>query len=295
MTPLPWPTFLVIGAPKAGTSTLHALLAQVPDVFMSTPKEIQYFNHPEHPDFPLSWYAEYFFTAGADMRHRAESSPTYTMYPVIRDVPRRIHEMNPTIKLVYMIRDPVDRMVSAYAQSRHLGWETGPLPEAVMHMGLVGPSMYWLQLSEYLRWFAPHQVHVETMDDLEREPQRVLERIGGFLDVDVPAIDTGPRLNTRATQRATRRWYAWVMRRLHARDLVFNRWQWRLHRTRIASRTFRPDELALDPHTAAELRRLFAADLRQLEEFLDRPLPPWRRDYGLGAVPPRPSSRRGAA
>ena len=289
MEDLTLPTFLVIGAPKSGTSTLHSLLSQLPDVYMSEPKEIQYFSHPEHPDFPLRWYAA-FFAAGAGRRHRAESSPTYAMFPAIRDVPRRIHAMNPNIKLIYLVRDPVDRMVSAYAQSRHLGFETAPLSEAIMHMAHVGPSMYWLQVSEYLRWFDPAQIHVEFLDDLGTDPQQVLERIGAFLDVDVPAIDASHRLNTRETLRATRPWYARVMKFLRPRGLVRNRWQWRVHRSRIASRPLRPEDHALDPHLAGELRRLFAIDLRELAEFLDRPLPPWSHAYGL-KTPQRTSAR----
>jgi len=196
--------------------------------------------------------------------------------------------MNPDIQLVYMVRDPVERMVSAYAQSRHLGYETRPIHEAITDMAYVAPSQYWLQLSEYLRWFEPRQIHVETLDDLDQDPHGVVGRIGSFLGVDVPAIDTNQRLNTRARQRATRGWYAPLIMFLRHRRLDGTRWQQRLHRSRLASRELRIEERTIHPTLADELRHLFTDDLRNLESFLGRPLPTWGRAGGDAAS----SSRR---
>ena len=272
----PKPTFLVIGAGKAGTTTLHAMLGTLSSVFTSVPKEIQYFSHPENPDFPLEWYFDH-FRGGQEFPHRGESSPTYSMFPTIRSVPDRIHAMNPDVRLLYMVREPVSRMVSAYAHNRRSGYETRPIETAITtDVAYQAPSMYALQLSEYLRRFSIDQIHVEDLRDLSENPRGVLDRVCDFLEVDpdghpVDAQNPTPRLAVRPSYRP-------LLRRFRARGLANRRWQRALQRSPIGSRPLSRAETSIDDDLRGDLRRVFAHDIAALEELLGRSFAHWRAD-----------------
>ena len=127
------PEFLIIGAPKAGTTALHSALALHPDVFMTTPKEPKYWMCGDAP--PPHWTGpgdahsqqewvwrrrdyEALFEPGAQHRARGESTPFYLWsYPA----QRRIAEHLPDVKLIAVVRDPIDR---AYSNWMHL-WSDG--------------------------------------------------------------------------------------------------------------------------------------------------------------------------
>lgn len=267
------PTVLVIGAGKAGTSTVHRMLDTLSTVHMSTPKEIEYFSHPEHPDYPLSWYYEY-FRAGAGLRHRGESSPTYTMYPLVLGVPERIHRMDPDVRLIYLVREPVSRMVSAYGQACRMGYERRPIDQALTRdLGYFAPSMYWLQLSEYLRFFDRDQIHVEDLDDLRQDPMGVLARMARFLDVSNDGRPVAPA--NPANRRIVRRGYAPVLDALRRRGLAKRGWQRSIQSSPMGSRRLQPEAFRLSPEVAQEVGRFFTSDIEALEDFFSRSFAHW--------------------
>src|SRR4051812_36073420 len=107
------PTFLVIGAAKSGTTSLHSYLDLHPRVAMSEPKEPSFFNR-EDWEIRRDWY-ESLFDPAAEVR--GESSTAYTRYPIVRGAPERIRALVPDAKLVYVVRDPIDRLVAHWVQS----------------------------------------------------------------------------------------------------------------------------------------------------------------------------------
>lgn len=186
-----WPNLLVIGAHKAGTTSLHHYLDAHPDVSMSARKELAYFAGP---DFPVSgsrwtlgpeWYRSNF--TGPAAVH-GESSTDYTFYPRIPGVPRRIREAVPDVKLIYAVRDPIERFLSHYGHARGRGLERRSLPELLRSPALAESpymvrSRYWLQLEQYLQWFDTAQVLVVSTHDLMRDRNHTLARIFRFLQV----------------------------------------------------------------------------------------------------------------
>src|SRR3954452_21113023 len=113
-----WPNLLIIGAHKAGTTSLHRYLDIHPEVRMSEHKELAYFCGPTNDPLLVSrrhlgeaWYRANF--VGSVAVH-GESSTPYTFYSVVRGVPQRIHGAIPDVKLIYIVRDPVDRLISHY-------------------------------------------------------------------------------------------------------------------------------------------------------------------------------------
>ena len=115
------PNLIIIGAMKCGTSALHQYLDQHPDIAMSKEKELDFFIEDRNWRKGLDWYRSMFPDSGVV---RGEASPDYTHYPAIPGVPERMHTVVPGAKLIYMVRDPVERMLSQYMHNRWTGIET---------------------------------------------------------------------------------------------------------------------------------------------------------------------------
>jgi len=179
------PNLIVIGAAKCGTTSLHEYLDEHPQISMSREKELHFFVDRKNWSRGLGWYESQF---DAETPVRGESSPGYSAFPLYRGVPERMAETIPHARLVYLVRDPVERVVSHYSH-RTVNWpEMRKLEEALadphLHEWLVTPSRYWLQLEQYLARFPAEQILVVDADELGASRAEVLARIFAFVGVD---------------------------------------------------------------------------------------------------------------
>jgi Sulfotransferase domain len=178
------PNLLVIGAAKCGTTSLHEYLHLHPEVAMSREKELNFFVPEKNGGRSLEWY-ERQFDEGAPVR--GESSPAYTAHPFYPGPPARIRTLLPDVRLVYLVRDPVERTVSHWLHRASTHHEMPSFEDALdSEQGewIVGLSRYWLQLEQYLAHFPPEQILVVDSDDLRERRDETLARIFGFVGVD---------------------------------------------------------------------------------------------------------------
>jgi hypothetical protein len=157
------PTFAVIGAMKAGTTSISAALATHPDVFICTPKEPQFFT--TRWDRGLAWYESLFDPAGGALA-RGDASTSYTDFPRKPLAAQRMAETVPDVKLVYIVRDPVERMRSHYRHRLADGNEMRPIGEALLDDRYLLRSAYGLQIEQYLACFPREQLLVLDGADL---------------------------------------------------------------------------------------------------------------------------------
>ena len=175
---------LIIGAQKCGTTSLHEYLDLHPAISMSRDKEPNFYNW--YFDRGLDWY-------GAQWPEpapvRGEASTDYTVHPIFPGVPERIRAVAPETKLVYLVRDPVDRMVSHYMH----GYLTGLFHEPAQELfsrpdigdhDLVVRGLYAMQLEQFLEVFPRDQLMVVDQRDLLGERRATLRRVFSFLEVD---------------------------------------------------------------------------------------------------------------
>jgi len=177
------PDFIVIGAMNCGTTSLHRYLGLHPDIGMSTPKETDFFLASTSHD--VSWYKECF---PKDARIRGESSPNYSKYPTKPGVPERIHALLPNVQLIYLVRDPIARIVSHYLHSLDRRREHRSI-DAVLSGDLsknhyVLCSSYHLQLMRYLKFYSEDQILVVASERLRHNRRKVLQNIFRFLGVN---------------------------------------------------------------------------------------------------------------
>ena len=132
--PAPAPDFAIIGAMKSATSTLHVQLSAVSGVAMSSPKEPCFFSDDEIFARGEAWYDACFAHAGpGDLR--GESSTHYTKLPTLPHACERLHRRRPDAKLLYVIRHPIDRLISHYVHGWTEGWHRGDLERAIDDAG----------------------------------------------------------------------------------------------------------------------------------------------------------------
>ncbi len=171
----PLPAFLVAGPPRTGTSWLHEVLqphAHLPGLT----KETRFFDL--HYRRGLDWYRDH-FPCVTDGRPVGEVAPTYFASPEARD---RIAAAIPHVKLVFIFRHPVQRIISLYRLKRAYGMVGADLETALdRDPELIGSSRYAAHLVGWQSRFPPDQIHVAFYEDLRRDPQIFVDRIADFL------------------------------------------------------------------------------------------------------------------
>jgi hypothetical protein len=175
---------IIIGAEKCGTSALYYYLAQHPEVFMSREKELRFFDG-RNWERGVAWYESKF--DGAAARVRGEASPQYTFHPGAAGTPERMQSVVPDAKLIYLVRDPIERIVSAYVAEYAAGREHRTLRETITPLvgsHYVSVSSYAIQLERYLRHFPRKRILVVSREELLHMRRPTLRRVFGFLGVD---------------------------------------------------------------------------------------------------------------
>ena len=177
------PNLVVIGGLKCGTTSLHHYLNLHPEVEMSRPKELNFFvaelNWPLGPE----WYASHFSGRGPI---RGESSPHYTNRPRFEGVAERMRSVLGEARLVYMVRDPIDRMLSHYLHNVGGGYDDRTLSDAFADRdsAYVTRSRYFFQLEPYLEEFGPERIEIVGREELKRDRPATMRRVFAFLGVD---------------------------------------------------------------------------------------------------------------
>jgi len=194
--------FLGLGAQRAGTTTLHALLKSHPQLYLPEKKEVQFFSH--HYQRGIGWYSQHFSSARAGLK-LGEITPYYLFHPY---VPKRIHAAYRRVRFVVLLRDPIERLLSHYLHSRRLGLERLPLVFALAaergrligsedvldhpggyHFGhqeqsYLARSRYAEQLDRYLKYFDRDQMLLVRSEDFFSNPVEICRRITEFLNLE---------------------------------------------------------------------------------------------------------------
>ena len=193
------PSFLVIGATKAGTTSLHAYLRAHREVFVHPRKDLRYFAAEHEWRRGPEWYRAQFAGAGSAAAV-GQVSNAYARHPVYAGAPERIAALLPDVRLVYLVREPFARIEAHYRWRLSSGHEWRGVEEALRaDPSYVAASLYGLQLAEYRRHFAPEQILVLRCEALLADPEPELERLAEHL-----GIAHDPFLPFRAMAGATR-------------------------------------------------------------------------------------------
>jgi hypothetical protein len=262
------PTFVIIGAQKCGTTALHAYLARHPEVSMSRPKELDFFVEDANWSRGVEWYRQRF---DADAPVRGESSPNYTAHPHLPGVPERMAGLLPNAKLIFMVRDPVDRIRSNWIHTYSNRAERRPMREAVLEPGseYVARSLYHTQISRFLEHYPMERILIIEQNELYSERRKTLRRVFAFVGTNESvwrATFKEPRLETSARRRKTR------LGAFAARNVSPRMWRRMRHRWPMSSPFEHPE---MPEGVRAELADLVRDDVNRFRELTGRRFEEW--------------------
>ncbi|MEQ8469324.1 sulfotransferase family protein [Coleofasciculus sp. E1-EBD-02] len=178
------PNLIVIGTQKGGTSSLHYYLSLHPQIYMCREKELDFFIAQRNWERGVEWYKKNFV---GEAKIYGESSPNYTDYPRYDQVPKRMHSIVPEVKIVYILRDPIKRIISHYMHWYSAGLENRSLSDALIKIEssrYTRRCLYYTQLEQYLNYFPQSNIFIMTTEDLQNKPQKFLQKLFIFLGVD---------------------------------------------------------------------------------------------------------------
>ncbi|HCD05815.1 MULTISPECIES: sulfotransferase [unclassified Methylophaga] len=263
------PDFIIIGAMKSATSTLHEQLALQPGFFMSTPKEPNFFSDDEIYELGLDWYANLYSASDAgDIC--GESSTHYTKLP---DYPQTIERMKaylPSLKLIYVIRHPIDRLVSHYIHQWSQNVIKVNINQAIDEFDeLVNYSRYSMQLAPFIDAYGAENIHIAFSEAFRVRPQYELEKVTRFLGYSSPVIwyENLPEQNVSSDR----------IRRFKGYDFVINHPLLAWLRRNLIPKAFRDkvkEQLTLknrpqiDEQHMSKLVQIFNDDLENLGKLL---------------------------
>lgn len=299
------PGFFIVGAPKCGTTALHAWLKQHPDVFLPDAKEPHFFGrdltwrHRDSttPEEDLERYLELFHDAGA-ARAVGEAS---TMYLYSHEAAEEIFEFNPEARIVVMLRNPVDQMYSFHSErlygqnediadfvealkaeeERKHGERIPSLARLVQGCFYRDVARFSQQVERYLDVFGADRVHVIIHDDMRADPEGVFRDVARFLEIDEGFVPEFVEVNGNKVPR-----FAALQRILRDRNSGWRRLLRAALPANLRKRVFRSVGRAntvgvtrqkMDPALRSELQHEFDFEVRRLSALIGRDLIHWVR------------------
>ena len=178
------PNLIIIGAQKCATTSVHYYLGLHPRISISREKELNFFIRELNWSKGIEWYKSN-FTGKA--RIHGESSPYYTDFPFFGGVAGRMYSVVPEVKLIYILRDPIERIISDYVTQYADELEDRTIEEALTHLDsnpYVYRSKYYMQLEQYLKYFPKSNILIITSEDLNTNRRKTMKKIFNFLNVD---------------------------------------------------------------------------------------------------------------
>lgn len=285
------PSFFLIGAAKAGTTSLYHYLGQHPEVFMCPIKEPNYFAHNEilsqglyYGESCVTSRSEYeaLFAGVTDETAVGEASVSYLAYP---ETAGRIRELLPDAKIVVILRDPVVRAWSHYLMDARLGIVDMTFCDIVFRRGdsdklelcyqqYVELGMYWRHVSRYVSAFGANAVAVFFSEDLSAKPEELLETVCACIGTNPCWLPSD--LRRRNVYRVPRHP---GIGRLYASSRLRQVAKWMIPGSlarQVKALGLRAAESPTIPaQVASHLRQLYRSDVLCLQRFCGRDLSHW--------------------
>lgn len=188
--------FYIVGAPKAGTTSIYNYLKQHPSIFLPQLKELHYFSYPEvtntYYNVPfissLQKYENYYSDA-LEEQIKGDISPSYLFN---ENSAQRIYEYNKDAKIIIFLRNPIERSISHYLMDIRIGYQkksllnilNNPKQFDLFYKEYVRVSEYSAQIVRYQKYFSPKNILIIDFSELNRNIEEVLKKICFHLEID---------------------------------------------------------------------------------------------------------------
>lgn len=286
------PNFLIIGAPKAGTTWLYSRLRSHPDVFMPSVKELGFFNHKKTDSKKsstfetkdLDWYKYHFRNA----RNESAVGEATADYLWVSSAPRRIYELIPNVRLIVCLRHPTVRAWSDY-------WMVRGMNDSIPEFGrfveqgdnrFIQLSLYGKHLNRYLSFFEREQLLILIHEEVFSNPSQLLNQICSFLGVDDTFYQDQPWITEVENPSSTIR-----LMLLNKLIVVIANWMRHTEGARQVLDTLKATGITdlikganrepreypkMDSEVRRELDKKYVSTVRRVERILGREIEAWR-------------------
>ncbi len=260
--------FMIIGAQKSGTTSLAYQLAQHPALSISDQKEPHYFSKSKDWQADLARYHKLFSPEAGQLCF--EASTSYSFLPEYPETARRLQAYNPDLKLIYILRHPVERIRSHYLHRLRRGKVfRAPAAEIRRIPIYLDRSRYATQIRPYLELFPPENVLILIFEEYAADPEAAFGQVADLLGIaqaDFADVDTAPKHVSRQHGFHGERLIGALARRLGGgagRQTLYER---------VIGRIEFPDALR------ADLWRELEPEVAEIERILGRPIEAWRQN-----------------
>ena len=289
------PNFLCIGAAKAGTTTLYEILIQHQDIYLPKIKEPHFFDYEENYQQGVKWYSKHFFEGHQGEKAVGEITPSY-LY--IEKVAKRIcFDLGKDIKLIILLRNPVDRAYSHYIFNVKRGFESFSFHDVMntvneeeriskgfvekLRYSYISRGLYANQIKRFLEYFPMDNMKMILFEeDFIRNRDNTLSAIQRFLNINEITLNTDIKSNK-----------ASISRNEYIKDMLYKKSKLRKiaklflpsmelrHRVknflkRVNEKPYKPQELPIHIRKNV-MEKHFKGDIHRLEDLIKRDLSYW--------------------
>ena len=293
------PNFLIVGAAKAGTTSLYSYLGQHPEIYMSPKKEPRYFAPEYYTTFyrnalgnqhrPKGMLLKEYESLFDGVTNEVAIGEASTEYLLFEKSAARIKAMIPDAKIIIVLRNPIDRAFSAYCYHLRDGRETLSFKESLEHEPIrakkkwqVGwfykqGGLYYEQVKRYYEQFDPGQIKLILWKDLNKNTPEVCADIFDFLQVDCNFVPDLSRANRSLAPRSK------FLNRYLFKNPTLKRWirsplpkPLYNSMTRPLKKLFYTEKEAIKPEVRKQLEGVYRDDINKLEDLTSIDLSHWK-------------------
>lgn len=293
-----WPNFFIVGAPRCGTTTLHEILSQHPDIFMSKVKEPHYFSSIQFPPLEKKILSvtndkrKYLklFKGSEHYNLRGESSTYY-----LSDIksPAIIKQSIPNAKVIIVLRNPIERAFSHYLLYNRRGEQNRSFLQQIEYLveekksinpvyDIVELGKYYSHIKNYLKHFDLSDIHILFLDNLKNNPESTLSDIYQFLEVNnkIKSQPLYKTIHSNAYKQPRFILFDKLLKQKYLSRIALNllprpmiRW---VRNTVLLKETFKP---IIDEKAKNKLLAIYEPEITQLEKLLNRDCTPLKRSW----------------
>lgn len=284
--------FYCVGAQKAGTTTLHDILIQHPDIYLPKTKEAHFFDEDDKYKLGLDWYLESFFPDYNNQKISGSCNPEYMYF---EDVPERILKtLGKDVKFVFIFRNPADRAYSHYLMSKRRCIEESTFSEAMAlederikkdyynktHLSYISRGFYATQVERYLKFFPiENMFFIRFEDDFIKNRAATINDLLKFLDIEHIDLDVNLKSNVARSSK-----FKFIQSFIYKDNFVKSFFSFFVSqnlknkvRKSIYSVFMKPEKKSsLDAETRMALLEMYDKDIVKLEQLIGKSLASWR-------------------
>ena len=286
--------FYCVGAQKAGTTSLHDILNQHPDVFLPKTKEAHFFDEDEKFEKGLEWYVNTFFNESKNEKILGSCNPEYMYF---EEVPKRMFQtLGKNVKLIFLLRNPVNRAYSHYLMSKRRCFEELSFTDALnqeknrinkdyfnkTHFSYATRGFYSEQIKRYLKYFPKeNMMFIRFEDDFIKNRTKTIKEIISFLDLEKIDLDVDLKSNVARSSR-----FKFIQKFIYKQNIIksiFSIFISQKMKNKIRSWIYK---LVMKPEKKSELSfefknsllQHYKEDIKELENITEKSFSSWKNE-----------------